>query len=100
MAKNILAVPYLISILAGQVIASGNFLRAKEFLSFGLPFVRGFNLSRLPRKTLLLGFISACDAYSFDYEIAKNCGKGAISTNLGIQDTGAIDNIIRDRLIK
>ncbi|MCK5393685.1 MAG: hypothetical protein KAI91_05045, partial [Candidatus Omnitrophica bacterium] len=81
------------------LIQSRNFGYLKEFLSFGLPFIRGFDLSKLSKKNILLGFISACDAYSIDYEIAQNCGKGAISTELGIQDAGAIDNVLRDELM-
>ena len=60
--------------------------------------MRGFNLSKISKKSIVIGFISACDAYSLDYEIARNCGKGAISTELGIQDSGAIDNVLRDNL--
>ncbi|OGW75952.1 MAG: hypothetical protein A2Z72_04610 [Omnitrophica bacterium RBG_13_46_9] len=94
-----LALPYLLSFLALRSINSKGLFWLREFLSYGLPFMRGFNLSRLPGRSILLGFISACDAYSLDYEIAKNCGKGAISAELGIQDTGAIDNVLRDRLM-
>ena len=64
-----------------------------------IDFIFGFNLSCLPRRTLLLGFISACDQYSFDSQIARNCGKGAVSVELGVEDSGAIDNIVRDRLV-
>jgi hypothetical protein len=60
-------------------------------------FIHGFDLSKLSKKNILLGFISACDAYSFDYQIARNCGKGAVSVELGIQEIGAIDNVRRDK---
>lgn len=99
LAKSKLALHYLLSFLAIKFVSSKNFFWLKEFLSFGFPFIKGFNLSRLPKRSILLGFISACDAYSLDYEIAQNCGKGAISTELGIQDTGAIDNVLRDKLM-
>jgi len=99
LAKSKLALSYLLSCLAFKLLSSKSPFWLKEFLSFGLPFIRGFDLSRLPRKSVLLGFISACDAYSLDYEIAQNCGKGAISIELGIQDTGAIDNVLRDKLM-
>lgn len=99
LAKSKLALAYLLSSLAVELISPKSLFWLREFLSFGPPFIKGFDLSRLPRRSILLGFISACDAYSIDYEIAKNCGKGAISTELGIQDTGAIDNILRDRLV-
>lgn len=55
-----------------------------------------FDLSNFPDSFLLLGFISACDKYSFDSDIARNCGKGAISSRRGVQPCGALDNINRD----
>jgi len=100
LAENKLALPYLISCLALNLASFKSLFWLNELLSFGPPFIRGFDLSRLPRKSILLGFISACDAYSFDYRIAQNCGKGAVSVELGIQDTGAIDNVLRDSLMK
>lgn len=99
LAGNILALPYLALFLISKLIGFKGLLLVKEFLSFGFLFLRGFNLSRLPKKSLLLGFISACDAYSLDYQIARNCGKGAISLEFGIRDIGAIDNVIRDRVV-
>jgi MoaA/NifB/PqqE/SkfB family radical SAM enzyme len=99
LANKRLALPYLFSSLAFSLTTFKSLFWLNEFVSFGYPFVRGFNLARLPRKSILLGFISACDGYSFDYGIAQNCGKGAVSVELGIQDTGAIDNVLRDRLL-
>lgn len=58
---------------------------------------RGFDISRIPSDFLLLGFISACDSFSYDEDIAKNCGKGAISLELGIQEMGALDNVLREK---
>lgn len=97
---NRLALAYLIVSLAKSLFNSKTFAHTKEFFSLAAPFMRGFNLSKLPKKSILIGFISACDAYSFDYEIAKNCGKGAVSVELGIQDTGAIDNVLRDKMFE
>lgn len=88
---------YLLYALAKQLLHSPLEVW-KEFFSFGLPFVRGFDLSQLPRKTILLGFISACDPYSLDDQIASLCGKGALSLELGIQESGAIDNVLREKL--
>lgn len=99
LANSKLALPYLLSFLALKLVSFKSFFWFREFLSFGGPFIRGFDLSRLPRRSILLGFISACDAYSLDYGIAQNCGKGAISIELGMQDTGAIDNVLRDKLM-
>lgn len=100
LAKSRFTLAYLVFFLGIKLIGPKTLFWLKEFISFGLPFIKGFDLARLPRKSILLGFISACDAYSLDYEVAKNCGKGAISTELGIQDTGAIDNILRDNLVR
>lgn len=100
LAKSKLAFPYLIFFLTFKFLSFKSLFWLKELLSFGLPFIKGFDLSKLPGETVLLGFISACDAYSLDYEIARNCGKGAISLELGIQDTGALDNVLRDRLMR
>ena len=93
------AVAYLIFISLFKLVGIKGLLRLKDFLSFGIRFITGFNLSCLPRKIILLGFISACDQYSFDSQIAKNCGKGAVSAELGVQDSGAVDNISPDRLV-
>ena len=64
-----------------------------------LSYLRGFNLGKISSNFVLIGFISACDAYSFDYQVASNCGKGALSMELGIQDIGAIDNVLRDKFL-
>jgi len=95
-----MALPYLVFSLALRFVSFKTFFWLKEFLAFAPPFIRGFDLSRLPRRGVLLGFISACDAYSLDYQIAQNCDKGAISCELGVQETGAIDNVLRDRLMR
>jgi len=97
-AKNSAAVPYLVFILAAKAFFSGNISGLIKVLSYGLPFIKGFDLARISGETLLLGFISACDAYSFDHTVARNCGKGALSSNLGVQESGAIDNILRDKM--
>lgn len=72
------------------------FMRLKDLIPMAFSFVLGFKLAKVSNKNILLGFISACDAYSFDYQIADNCGKGAISVHSGIQDIGAIDNVFRE----
>jgi uncharacterized radical SAM superfamily Fe-S cluster-containing enzyme len=99
-ANSKFALPYLVLFLIPKLLASKSLFWLRDILSFAGPFIKGFDLSKLPARSILLGFISACDAYSLDYDIAKNCGKGAISTELGIQDTGAIDNVLRDNLIE
>ncbi|MDD5614161.1 MAG: radical SAM protein [Candidatus Omnitrophica bacterium] len=59
----------------------------------------GFDISAIPDNFLLIGFISACDSYSYDEKISLNCGKGAVSLELGVEDSGALDNVLRDRLL-
>ena len=93
---NKLALPYLMVCLIFKLVGLRGLFLLREFLSFSFPFIRGFNLSKLPRKSVLLGFITACDSYSLDYQIAQNCGKGAISVEFGVEDCGAIDNVRRD----
>lgn len=58
----------------------------------------GFNLSRLKSRIILLGFISACDPWMHDEQIAANCGKGELATDLGLNQAGADANVLRERL--
>jgi iron-sulfur cluster repair protein YtfE (RIC family)/pyruvate-formate lyase-activating enzyme len=44
-------------------------------------FKTGMNLEQVPRRFLLLGFITACDPQNFDSEVAINCGKGELSVH-------------------
>jgi len=87
---------YLLFSLFTQFISFKNLANLKDLLPLVFSFARGFKLSRLSRKNILLGFITACDSYSFDYAVARNCGKGAVSVDFGSQDIGAVDNILRN----
>ncbi len=58
----------------------------------------GFNLSRIKSRIILLGFISACDPWMHDEQVAANCGKGEYSTDLGLHPAGADANVGRERL--
>ena len=71
------------------------FLFDGAFLLFLL--VSGFNLSRIKRRPILLGFITACDPWIHDEQVALNCGKGEISTEQGFFDSGADANVARER---
>lgn len=88
---------YLPLFLIFKFLRFKDLLRLKDLIPMACSFIHGFDLSKLSKKNILLGFISACDAYSFDYQIARNCGKGAVSVELGIQEIGAIDNVRRDK---
>ena len=59
----------------------------------------GFDLSRIPRRNVLIGFITACDGLIWDEAVARNCGKGDIAVDIGHHDSGATANIERDRRI-
>lgn len=61
-----------------------------------LLFKRGMNLDRVPRRFLVLGFITACDPYNFDSRVAVNCGKGELSADGGFVDSGAEANVARE----
>jgi len=95
-------VPPLRAALAGVGLALNPHLLSilKDILKVKLSWRGGLNLSTLPRHFLLLGFISACDPYTFDYQIAPNCGKGEISEDLGVQHSGALANVLREMLYR
>lgn len=59
-------------------------------------FKTGMNLEQVPRRFLLLGFITACDPQNFDSEVAINCGKGELSVDGGFVDSGAVANVDRE----
>jgi pyruvate-formate lyase-activating enzyme len=67
-----------------------------EFLALSLMMVFGFNLRRVRRRAVMLGYITACDPLIYDTDIAENCGKGEISRDLGVQETGATANVLRE----
>jgi hypothetical protein len=80
-----------------EVFNGKNLKYLLQFLKLCKLLKWGFDISEISKKFLLLGFISACDSFSYDEEVAKNCGKGAISLELGIQDMGALDNVMREK---
>ncbi len=59
-------------------------------------FRSGMNLGLVPRRFLLLGFITACDPKNFDAQVAMNCGKGELSVDGGFTDSGAWANVWRE----
>ncbi len=62
-------------------------------------FRTGMNLKRVPRRFLLLGFITACDPLNFDAQVALQCGKGELSTDGGLVDSGAWANLSREQRV-
>jgi hypothetical protein len=59
-------------------------------------FVDGMNLTRVPDRFLVLGFITACDPLNFDAQVARNCGKGELSADGGFEESGAVANVRRE----
>ncbi len=94
-----MATAYLVASLMLEMLRGRNRRCLAGLMSYFKPFIRGFDLSRLSRRCLLLGFISACDAYSLDYDIARNCGKGSLSSEFGVQDSGAFYNVLSDNVL-
>ncbi len=68
-----------------------------DFLSLLTHLRGGWLLSGLPRRILLLGYITACDPHNFDEEVARHCGKGEVSMDCGFNDSSAHANIMRER---
>ncbi len=69
---------------------------ARDLLRLQSLFQRGMNLDQVPRRLLLLGFITACDPHNFDARVAINCGKGELSVDGGFIGSGAVANIERE----
>ncbi len=67
-----------------------------EFAALTLMMAVGFNLRHVRRRSILLGYITACDPQIFDTDVSENCGKGEISRDLGVQESGAQANIMRE----
>lgn len=59
-------------------------------------FANGMNLSAVPKRFLLLGFITACDLDNFDSGVAVNCGKGELSADGGFASSSAQANVERE----
>ncbi|MCB9791178.1 MAG: radical SAM protein, partial [Alphaproteobacteria bacterium] len=57
----------------------------------------GMNLSKVPEKLLLIGFITACDPANFDAQVAQGCGKGELSVDGGFEESGAVANLLREQ---
>ena len=69
----------------------------KDSLIIKLLLYFGFDLSKVTQNSILIGFITACDPLIFDIQVAKNCGKGEISNDLGYHNSGAWANVLRDK---
>lgn len=92
-----LAKAILLANLFPTLLRPSTLILAKDFLIHRSLLTSGFDISRIPSKYLLLGFISACDPYMYDSQITLNCGKGELSLDLGEQELGAWANCLRDK---
>lgn len=80
-----------------SILKKGGFSLLTESLVLTLMLMFGFDLSKIRRKSLLLGFITACDPWIYDEQVSANCGKGEISNDQGNQDSGADANVGREK---
>ncbi|MCD6309247.1 MAG: radical SAM protein [Candidatus Eremiobacteraeota bacterium] len=71
-----------------------------DFARLHLRLRMGFDISRIPGRTLLLGFITACDPLIIDEMVANYCGKGELSTDVGFEQSGSRANVKREFLWK
>lgn len=89
---------YLLAALTPLAFNKRFFTVLREGVILKALLVLGFDLSKIPSRAILLGFITACDPYMMDLAIAANCGKGELSMDLGRQDSGSWANVLREKL--
>ncbi|MBN2054670.1 hypothetical protein JW905_07095, partial [bacterium] len=92
-----LARAYLVAALAPFALNPRFLGLLREALKLKLLLYLGFDLAKLSSKTILLGFITACDPMILDVQLAANCGKGEVSMDLGRQEAGAWANVMREK---
>lgn len=73
---------------------------AGDLLRLERVFQQGMNLQQVPRRFLLLGFITACDPDNFDAQVAINCGKGELSVDGGCVESSAEANVAREMRVE
>ena len=83
--------------LAGEFLSRKALPVVRETVVLNLLLASGMNLTRAPRRAIILGFITACDPFIFDEAVAANCGKGEVCLDLGVQPAGARANVLRER---
>lgn len=95
--RSRLAGLFLLFAIAREFLTVSGVKLLKDFVVLKLLFLLGFDLSKVPRRAVLLGFITACDPFIYDMGVAGNCGKGELSYDQGEQESGAVANILRER---
>jgi MoaA/NifB/PqqE/SkfB family radical SAM enzyme len=91
------AAAYLLSHCGIAITRKRGFPLLLDGLMLNVLLALGFDLSRIRRKLILIGAISACDPWMYDEQIAANCGKGEISNDQGVHEAGAWANVSRER---
>jgi uncharacterized radical SAM superfamily Fe-S cluster-containing enzyme len=79
------------------ILRKGGFRLLWDGIVLNMMLKFGFNLGQIRRNSILLGFITACDPWIFDEQVSANCGKGELSTDEGLHDSGALANVTRER---
>ncbi len=67
-----------------------------DFIRLQLLFRSGMKLDEVSRRVVMLGFITACDPHNYDEQVAVNCGKGELSMDGGLIESGAVANVERE----
>lgn len=91
-----MAVPLFLFAAAGCFLRPKAFRLAFDFFTLSMLMAFGFDLRKVKSKSIMLGYITACDPLIYDADISENCGKGEISRDLGVQDSGALANVLRE----
>jgi 7,8-dihydro-6-hydroxymethylpterin dimethyltransferase len=91
------AISYLGLHCAVAVSLKGGYRLLMDGLLMNLLLWLGFDLSRLSRKIILLGSITACDPWIHDEAVSANCGKGEVANDIGVNESGADANVGRER---
>lgn len=92
-----LAAAYLFAHCVIAILRRGGFRLLLDGTILSLMLMLGFDLSKIKRRIILIGFISACDPWIHDVEIAANCGKGEVASDIGVHEAGSDANVIRER---
>ena len=91
------AAAYLFTHCGIAIARKGGYPLFIDGLILNILLALGMDLSRINRKLILIGCISACDPWMYDEQVAANCGKGEISNDQGVHEAGALANVSRER---
>jgi len=92
-----LARPRLMASLASAGLRPKALRVATDLVKLNDLLRSGMNLAHVPRKMLLVGFITACDPENWDSGVSAFCGKGELSVDGGYVESGGDANIARER---